>query len=326
MENRFGEYTNEVEKMIEIIKPAILLSLKGQQSLKKSDIKIKSDHSPVSICDLACQAVIVKGINENFPGDFILGEEDIKKTDQSFVSEAKKLLPDGVEIGSCSNLIHEITDEMHRVWVIDPIDGTYDFIEGGNYAIATALLVDLEVVCSVTAWPGHNPHLSGLHVDGPLIFVSAKGYGSYAVDMNNNYIRLINTGNTRHRMIRSFICRTYELEIMNKIMIDQKIREEVLDSSMTKGFVLAAGAACIYLRIRSRHDETVWDIAPFELVVREAGGFATDIDGKQLQYSKEGRVVGSNKGLIFTFKDQKFHDRVVSLYRKFYYKKINPTK
>lgn len=129
MSGRFGEYTKEVETMIQIIRPAIELSLVGQEKLKKNDVLIKSDHSPVSICDFACQTIIVKGIKEKFPEDNVLGEEDVTHQDSSYLQLVKSLLPDDVDpISTCKGVISNITDEMHRVWVIDPIDGTYAFI------------------------------------------------------------------------------------------------------------------------------------------------------------------------------------------------------
>lgn len=321
MSGRFGEYTKEVETMIQIIRPAIDISLVGQEKLKNSEVQIKADHTPVSICDFACQTVIVKGIKDNFPTDKVLGEEDVNHEDKSFLQLVKTLLPDELDPTLiCKDVITKISDDMHRVWVIDPIDGTYAFIKNGNYAIATALLIDLEVVCSIVAWPRHKPEITGIPLNGPLIFVSAKGYGSYAVDLNGNYFQFKKSDNPRYRMIGSINLSERERETFTYIEKKLEIKEEFNDSSMTKGFVLAAGAGVIYLRIRCLGDEHVWDIAPFELFVREVGGFSTTIDGNLLKYSKEGKVVDSKRGIIFTFKDKEFHQKVLELYKEAYEK------
>ena len=321
MSGRFGEYTKEVETMIKIIRPAINISLVAQEKLKNSEVQIKADHTPVSICDFACQTIIVKGIKDNFPTDKVLGEEDVNHEDVSFLRLVKTLLPENLDpISICKDVITNITDDMHRVWVIDPIDGTYAFIKNGNYAIATALLVDLEVVCSIVAWPRHSSEITGIPLEGPLIFVSAKGYGSHAVDLNGNYFQFKKTHNPRYRMIGSGNLSEKERQTFSYIEEKLGIKEEFNDSSMTKGFVLAAGAGIIYLRIRCKADEHVWDIAPFELFVREVGGFSTTIDGSPLKYSKEGKVIDSKRGIIFTFKDEAFHQKVLDLYREAYNK------
>lgn len=319
MSGRFGEFTKEVETMLQIIRPAIDISLVGQEKLKNSEVQIKADHSPVSICDFACQTIIVKGIKENFPTDKVLGEEDVNHEDESFLRLVQTLLPDGLDpLLTCKDVISHISEDMHRVWVIDPIDGTYAFIKNGNYAIATALLIDLEVVCSIVAWPRHKPEITNIPLDGPLIFVSAKGHGSYAVDLDGNYYQLKKNGHPQNRMIASINLSERERKTIDFIEERLGIKEEFNDSSMTKGFVLAAGAGSVYPRIRCLADEHVWDIAPFDLFVREAGGFSTTIDGKPLKYSKEGKTIDSKRGLFFTFDDETFHQKVLELYREAY--------
>ncbi|OHT11346.1 Inositol monophosphatase family protein [Tritrichomonas foetus] len=322
--SRFGEYTREIETLINILIPTIDVSIRGQEELKSCDVFIKSDKSPVSICDYACQTLIVKGIHKNFPEDKILGEEDVNASDSNFIQLVKHILPEDLDpISICKDIITEITDDMDRVWVIDPIDGTYDFIKNGNFAIATALLVNLEVVCSIVAWPRHKSSITGLPKNGPLIFVSAKNHGSFAVDLEKNYIPLVKSDTPRNRLIKPINMREPEILTYELLKEKLKIDEEFSDSSMTKGFVLAAGAGVVYMRIRCLGDEHVWDIAPFELLVREAGGFATNIDGEQIKYNKIGRVVDSRRGLIFTFKDEDYHQQVLEIYREAYAKYYN---
>lgn len=321
MSGRFGEYTNEIESMMQIIRPAVELSLIGQDKLKKNDVLIKSDHSPVSICDFACQTLIVKGIKEHFPKDNVLGEEDVTHQDDSYIQLVRSLLPDDVDpVSTCKGVISNITEDMHRVWVIDPIDGTYAFIQNGNYAIATALLVDFEVVCSVVAWPRHKSELTGIPLEGPLLFVSAKNHGSYAADLKGNYFQIKKKENPRNRLLYSLNTPKKLQDTFEYIKEKVGITEELQDSSMTKAFTIAAGAGNTYLRLKYSGDEHVWDIAPFELFVREVGGFSTTIDGSPLKYSKEGKVIDSKRGIIFTFKDDAFHQKVLDLYREAYNK------
>ncbi|KAK8885910.1 hypothetical protein M9Y10_041367 [Tritrichomonas musculus] len=319
MTGRFGEYTKEVEAMMQIMRPAIEISLVEQEKLKKNDVLIKSDHSPVSICDFACQTVIVKGIKENFPTDNVLGEEDVSHQDSSYLQLVKSLLPDDLDpISTCKCVISNITEDMHRVWVIDPIDGTYAFIQNGNYAIATALLINFEVVCSIVGWPRHNKELTGIPLDGPLYFVSAKNHGSYAVDLSGNYFQLKKNENPRNRLLYSLNTPEKLRKTFEYIKEKAGITEELQGSSMTKAFTIAVGAGIAYLRLKYKSDEHVWDIAPFELFIREAGCFASTSDGQPLKYSKGGKVINSAAGLIFTSKDEAFHQKTLEAFREAY--------
>lgn len=319
MYNRFGEYEKEVGQLISILRPTIDITLKGQQILDSLSVHTKTDHSPVSICDLASQTLIVKGIKEHFPNDFILAEEDPNLQNQEFLDLVKNLLPDGVDPSKYGNqIVNKRTDNMKRLWVIDPIDGTYDFIKNGNYAIATALLIDNQVVCSIVAWPRHQSSMTGIPLSGPLFFVSAKGHGSFAIDLDNHFFELKRNPHPQERLIVPKNISQPERSAYDLLKERLNIHDEFSDSSLTKGFVLAAGAGVAYLRIRCKGNEFVWDIAPFELLVREAGGFATTIDGKPIEYSNDGFAIDSCRGLIMTSKDEEFHQKVLEIYREAY--------
>ncbi|OHT03666.1 Inositol monophosphatase family protein [Tritrichomonas foetus] len=315
--SRFGEYTHEIEAGIQCVKPAIELSLVAQQKLQASQIEKKSDGTVVSICDFAVQTLIMKGIHEHFPGDIILGEEDVSHGDQFFIDSVKSILPGNIDpVSECKDCISSITDDMHRVWVIDPIDGTYGFIINKNYAIAMALLIDLKVVASIVAWPRHQPESSGIPVNGPLIFVSALGHGSYAVDMQDNYYPINKNPSPRNRLVHSEQAKGKHLELTQYILKKLDIPESMAMVSMTKGFTIATGQNCVYVRLREVDDEHVWDIAPFEMLVREAGGFATTPDGKQMVYTKEGRVANTKDGILFSCRDEKFHQDVLNAFKE----------
>ena len=319
----FGEYTHEVEAGIECIKPAIEMSLVGQQKLKANEVELKSDGTVVSICDFACQTLIMKGIHDNFPGDEILGEEDVSHGDQFFIDMVKSILPEAIDpVATCRDCISKISEGMRRVWVIDPIDGTYGFIKNMNYAIAMALLVDLKVVASIVAWPRHKSEETGIPVDGPLIFVSAAGHGSYAVDLNNNYYPLNKKENPRNRLVHSEQAVGPHLQLTKYMMEKLNIPEEIAMVSMTKAFTIACGTNCVYVRLRNTDDEHVWDIAPFEMLVREAGGYVSTPDGKPLVYTMDGRVANTKDGILVSCIDESFHQEVLKAYneahQKFY--------
>lgn len=151
-----------------------------------------------------------------------------------------------------------------------------------------------------------------------MYFVSAKNHGSYAVDFKGNYFQLKKNENPRNRLLYSLNTPKKTEEAFKYIKEKVGITEILQDSSMTKAFTISAGSGVAYLRLKYSSREHVWDIAPFELFVREVGGFASTIDGKPLQYSKDGKVNNSDTGLIFTSKDEDFHNKTVDAFREAY--------
>ena len=312
----FGNWTKEINAAIEILKPAIEVSMTGQDRLLKSEVETKKDGSVVSICDFACQSLIMDGIQRLLPGDYVLGEEEIKTLDEDFLKHVKSLLPEGFDpVKACSKSVRTIEDEYHRCWVIDPIDGTYGFIKKDNFAIAMALLVDRHVVCSAVAWPRHDKSITGLELDGPVIFVASEGFGAFALDLKGKIIKLQHSDSPKEVIVTTKQRAEKNENLMEYITNELGIKEQIHMVSMTKGFVVAANAGCAYIRIPwSVNDEYVWDIAPFELIVREAGGFSTLANGEPLTYNKNSRVNDTSKGCIFTNKDAAFHAKVCKVF------------
>lgn len=310
----FGEFEKEVQVILEIILSAIPISLSAFQNLHKDQVEVKSDGSFVSICDFALQALIMRGIHDKFPNDFVLGEEDFSKCENEFIDKVKTLLPSDLDpIEACKDAIKTMKPENHRVWAIDPIDGTLGFVQQGHFGIATALTVDRVVKVSATAWPRHESKYTGLPFEGPAIFVAVEGYGAYAYDMNNNRYPV-------HKAQNPSPCILYSPSTGPKIPEHQQyiknklnIQDEIVMTSMVKGFILAAGKANVYCRFHYGSAEKIWDIAPFELFVREAGGYCTTLRGTPLKYLDDAFVEDSTEGLVFSAHTPEFHQQLCDL-------------
>jgi 3'(2'), 5'-bisphosphate nucleotidase len=136
----------------------------------------KPDKSPVTIADLAAQALIIAAIHSAFPNDTILGEEDASQLrDDDNMAKLVWDLVDGarledeeceallarpvskedmmqkIEIGSGTREVKMTGGK--RVWTLDPVDGTSAFMSGGQYAISLALLEDGKEVVGVLGCP-----------------------------------------------------------------------------------------------------------------------------------------------------------------------------
>jgi histidinol-phosphatase len=116
-------YERELETAFEIVRDAGALAL--QFFNQPTPAEEKQDSSPVTIADRECEKLISQSLSEYFPGDGILGEE-------------------GTSIPSRSG----------RRWLIDPIDGTRDFVRRNSYwAIQLALQIQERVVLGIIYCP-----------------------------------------------------------------------------------------------------------------------------------------------------------------------------
>ena len=162
--------------MLEILKPLIPLSLDAFSRVSQSEVATKGDGSVVTICDFALQALIINGLHQAFPDDKVLGEEDLAAVPPALLSQAKTLLPNGFDVSACPGTVRDLRD--HRVWVIDPIDGTQGFVTRGHFAIATALLVDRQLKCSITATMNVTARKIGVATQNRLVSMSRITYST----------------------------------------------------------------------------------------------------------------------------------------------------
>jgi 3'(2'), 5'-bisphosphate nucleotidase len=181
-----------------------------------SNMKVsKADLSPVTVADFAVQGLILKMLNDTFPGDGFIAEEDSTalQTDdllcQRVASSASlnpKEVMDAIDLGksyqqwSYSEKGMNPSDTQNarpsRVWVLDPIDGTRGFLRGrrsgGQYAIALALIENGVPVIGILGcpnlpvdvdddryeWQDGETHLNNRLSRG-CIFVASRGGGCY---------------------------------------------------------------------------------------------------------------------------------------------------
>lgn len=133
----------------------------------------KSDSSPVTIADLAAQAIIVSGIQYTFPNDHIIAEEDLSAlTDANVLHQLNDiLLPLSIDMSAGFKLAKE---SKSRFWTVDPIDGTKGFLRNGQYAICASLVKDCNVSAAFIACPNLPSHNST-----GAFFIALKNLGAH---------------------------------------------------------------------------------------------------------------------------------------------------
>ncbi|KAL0934251.1 3',5'-bisphosphate nucleotidase [Colletotrichum truncatum] len=205
-----------------------------------------------------------------------------------------------------------------RIWAIDPIDGTKGFLRGGQYAVCLALMVDGDVKVGVLGCPNLPvDDKAPLTADIGSNATDNTGYGVIfsAVQGQGATSRPLQTGAIANgapismkpisEMSAATFCESVEAghsahddqaQIAAKLGIT---KPSVRMDSQSKYGSIARGAGDIYLRlpVKATYQEKIWDHAAGDLIVREAGGQVTDIQGKRLDFTV-GRTLANNKGVI----------------------------
>lgn len=204
-----------------------------------------------------------------------------------------------------------------RFWVIDPIDGTSGFLRGGQYAVCLALIEDADVKVGVLGCPN-------LPIDdsAPLTSDTHGGEGGRGV----LFSAVIGAGATSRPLGRAGILSKEAKSIQMKSLTDITqatfcesvepghsnhghvsaiahrlgIKEtSVRMDSQAKYGSIARGAGDLYLRLPASktYQEKIWDHAPGDLIVREAGGWVTNLRGERLDFGN-GRTFRTNEGIV----------------------------
>jgi 3'(2'), 5'-bisphosphate nucleotidase len=281
----------------------------------------KEDRSPVTIADFACQALVAHLLAEAFPEELLVAEESASALQQpgaeknlalvtSFVQRAINSKSVKSPLSSqqvCAWIDRGQTEQASRFWTLDPIDGTKGFLRGDQYAIALALVQNGVVQIGVLGCPNlvnaDTPDLTG---PGSLV-IAALGQGTWYTALNSPADWKQLHVSTRSNPIEARLLRSFESGHTNVDQIGLFAQamglqaNPVLMDSQAKYAVLAAGAGDLLLRLISSsmpdYKEKIWDQAAGSLVLQQAGGQLSDLDGKPLDFTT-GRSLSHNRGIL----------------------------
>lgn len=205
----------------------------------------KRHEEAVTDADRASQRFIVAGLRRRFPDDGIIGEEN--------------------ETGEA--ITFDVPDPDRRIWVIDPIDGTNNFIAGlGTFAVCIGLMERGMPVLGVV-----------LDVTRDIVYSAAKGEGTW---LGNQRLRALEIPMTDASMIMltsNLVGPHGRLPGWAVRWLGQtnwKIR--MLGSAALEASQVAAGVAHGAVTLNGK----LWDVAAPAALVLEAGGLITDLQGK----------------------------------------------
>ena len=240
---------SELKITIKAAKEAGDVILKYYKS--KYEIKDKSYHNPVTTADKEADETIKKILMNNFPDYGWLSEET--------VDSSERLLKE-------------------KVWVVDPLDGTKEFIEGiPNFVVSIGLVKEGNPILGIL----YNPVTKEL-------FSASKGKGAF---LNNERISCSSKEKTEEMVILNSRSET-QRGLWNPYKDKFKVLEPIGSVAYKLGLT-AAAKADVFASLRPKNE---WDICAGNCIINESGGKLIDLNGKQRKYNLEKTLI--EPGLI----------------------------
>lgn len=234
-----------------LLEPAITLAAAAAERImaiyeRGFAVERKADESPLTEADLASHETLVTGLRRLTPDLPVLSEESAAA---SFTERAR----------------------WQRFWLIDPLDGTREFIKRiGEFTVNVALIDGHEPVLGVVWAP----------VTG-MCYFAARGHGAFCREPNGTTrpiaVAPLGVGPVRVAGSRSHAGKSLELFL-------RRLGEyELLSMGSSLKFCLVAeGRADVYPRLGPTSE---WDTAAAQCVVEQAGGQVVAVDGRRMLYN-----------------------------------------
>ena len=235
------------------------------------ETKIKSDNSPITEADIASNKIIQKIIStSDYP---ILSEE---------TKDNKKRL------------------EKETVWIIDPLDGTSDFVnKTGEFTIMIGLVRKQVPILGIIYCPPQN-----------TLYIAQRNQGSYQLAGEKWSKMSVSTISdlTKSRTVYSRHHSEESERLFFKYIKTKKLTKR---GSSLKAIDVASGTSELYFTSTNKIKQ--WDTCASYCLVKEAGGNMTDVYGNDLNYNIDD--VNHQNGIIVS--NGLVHEKVINSYKKF---------
>lgn len=319
----------EIRFLADSVREAALLTQRIRRSLDVKEVT-KNDLSPVTVADFAAQAVVARALERVFPDAVLVGEESAqllqgdagRPVREAVVRFVHEVTPDATEEDVLAWIDQGKAAPADRFWTLDPIDGTKGYLRGEQFAVALALIEDGRVVLGGLGCPNLAADCS-LNGGGGALAVAARGQGAWAAPLNDGTDFQPLHVSDRSRMEDARLLQSVESGHTNVDQLDVfrttmglKAAPVRLDSQ-AKYALLAGGHGDLLLRLISPgkpdYKELIWDQAAGSIVVEEAGGRVTDLDGRPLDFT-QGRTLRNNRGVCAS--NGRLHDAALEALRQ----------
>lgn len=250
------------QALLDIAKHAAILA--GKEVLRIYDsgdftAYEKEDDSPVTSADYKANEIIVELLQQQTPDIPIMSEES--------------------ENGDLAHRQH-----WQRYWLIDPIDGTQEFIaRSGDFAVNIALIENNQPVIGVIYWP-----------PGETLYYASKGFGAFKSSPLDNHKQIFvrEFEQPHDDVVMIAISRRQSREkVMSKMSDERTYQTLPLGSCSLKACFIAEGKADVFIRIGVTGE---WDTGASQCIVEEAGGNIVSIDFDPLTYNRRDSTENPN--------------------------------
>lgn len=239
---------------------AILLAHYHSPFLVEQKVNALQELEEVTAADREANDLIVRTLLTEFPDDGILAEES-KDTDRRL--------------------------EKERVWLIDPMDGTKNFIRrDGDFAVQIGLALNGEVVAGVVYQPERD-----------VLYRAARGAGSWieTADRGAERMTVSNVTDPGEMILAS--SRSHPSARMERVRALFGFKNELRRGSVgVKIGLITEQQADIYLHLSPSTKQ--WDTCGPQIILEEAGGKLTDLFGQPLRYN--GVRIDNRNGIVAT--------------------------
>lgn len=233
----------------------LILELYEEQAYETYE---KDDESPVTSADFAANRLIVDGLAALTPDIPVLSEEG-------------------------SHLAFEERSKWPRYWMIDPIDGTQEFIaRSGDFGVIIALVEHNQPVLGVIYWPA-----------GDVLYTAQRGQGAFRRDVHGTQrIQVRRLADPLNDVLHLAISRRQPRErVLQRMASDRELQLVPAGSCSLKACMIAEGRADCFLRVGPTGE---WDTAAAEVIVGEAGGRIVSESFTPLTYNQEANLGNPN--------------------------------
>jgi len=237
-----------IKKIVESLIDTFLKAGEVSLDLRRKGLikEIKSDNTPVSNGDLEINSIVTKKLLELTPEIPIVSEE---------TSHNKS------------------TKNLSDFWLVDPIDGTYDYINNlDEFTINAGLIINKKPVAGLINAPAKKRMFFSFGKGSSFELINGAPTNLNCSKKNiGNSIKVVSYSNKLKP----------EIEKIHKNM---KVKEHIKMKSSLKFCVVATGEYDAYIAEPRAYE---WDIAAGHALLENAGGHVTDFDGNEILYGKE---------------------------------------
>ena len=240
---------------------------------KGAGVTYKNKKEPLTEADLASNEIVLAGLKENYPDDFILSEE-------------------------CKDNLDRLSSR--RVWIIDPLDGTQEFVDRvDQFVVMIGLAVDGEPVVGAVYQPTTGQCWS-----------ASKGNGATLEEADGRTRTLQVSDRASGDNLRMVITRSHPFDGIEEIQTALDLSDIAQIGSVgLKAGAITTDDADLYVHVSKYTKE--WDSCAPHAILKEAGGLMTDLDGNELTYNNEN--VFNSGGILAT--NQAVHDDALNAVR-----------